>query len=206
MYFATAQGMRPAPLTHNPFNALVMPRPIAWISTLDANGVANLAPYSYFNAVCADPPYVMFAPNSAVPGQTKDTCRNLADVPEFVVSLVSEDDGVLMNATSKAYPPGVDEFAACGVARLPGELVRPPRVASAKAALECRVFQIVDLPLSADGRLNRVVIGAVVGIYVADDLIDANGIIDERKLKPLARLGYMNYGTLGEVFAMGRPL
>ena len=205
MFFATASGMRPAPLSHNPFNALVMPRPIAWISTLDANGVANLAPYSYFNAVSAEPPYVMFAVNAPAPGSTKDTCRNLAAVPEFVVSMVSEADGTVMNATSKAYPPDVDEFEACAIARLPSELVRPPRVASAKAALECRVFQIIDLPTVADGRVNRVVIGEVVGIHLSDDLIDAAGIVDERKLEPLTRLGYMNYGTLGEVFSMGRP-
>jgi flavin reductase (DIM6/NTAB) family NADH-FMN oxidoreductase RutF len=204
MFFATADGMRPAPLSHNPFNALVMPRPIAWISTLDADGCANLAPYSYFNAVSSDPPYVMFAPNAAAAGAVKDTYRNLAAVPEFVVNLVSEADGVAMNATSKPSPPGVDEFTACGIDRLPSRLVRPPRVASARAALECRVYEIVHLP-PAGGRENHVVIGAVVGIHIADAAITADGRVDERLLAPLARLGYMNYGTLGEVFELRRP-
>jgi flavin reductase (DIM6/NTAB) family NADH-FMN oxidoreductase RutF len=204
MFFATADGMRPAPLSHNPFNALVMPRPIAWISTVDAHGTANLAPYSYFNAVAAEPPYVMFAPNAVAPGAMKDTYRNLVAVPEFVVNLVCEADGEAMNATSKAYPHGVDEFEACGLARLPGTLVRPPRVASAKAALECRVYQTVHLPPHG-GRENHVVIGEVVGIHIADDVITPQGLVDERLLAPLARLGYMNYGTLGDIFAMLRP-
>lgn len=204
MFFATADGMRPAPLSHNPFNALVMPRPIAWISTLDADGLANLAPYSYFNAVSAEPPYVMFAPNAATPGSAKDTYRNLSAVPEFVVSLVSEADGRAMNASSRAYPPGVDEFAACGIERVPSRLVRPPRVASARAALECRVHEIVHLP-PAGGRENHVVIGAVVGIHIADEVIRADGRVDERMLEPLTRLGYMNYGSLGNIFEMQRP-
>ncbi len=199
MFFETAQGMRPAPLRHNPLNALVMPRPIGWISTVDAAGRPNLAPFSYFNAVCADPPYVMFAPNGP-----KDTFSNLAKMPEFVASLVRETDGEAMNATSRPYPPGVDEFVACGIASAPSNLVRPPRVASAKAALECRVYQVVVLPSGRDGRENHVVIGEVVGIHIADDVI-VDGMVDERRLAPLARLGYMNYGTLGQRFEMLRP-
>ena len=198
MFFETAQGMRPAPLRHNPLNALVMPRPIGWISTVNAEGVPNLAPFSYFNAVCGDPPFVMFAPNGA-----KDTFDNLAAVPEFVANLVSEADGEAMNATAWHYPPGVDEFAACGVDRAPSRLVRPARVASAKAALECRVFQVVPLPQGRAGE-NHVVIGQVVGIHIADEVI-TDGVVDERLLAPLTRLGYMNYGTLGRHFRMPRP-
>jgi len=204
MYFETAQGLRPAPLTHNPMNALVMPRPIGWISTIDAQGVVNLAPYSYFNAVCADPPFVMFAPNAASPGTAKDTYRNLCEVPEFVANVVSEHDGKRMNATSKPFPYGVDEFATCGIEPAPSRLVKPPRVASARAALECRVYQVVHLPQASDGRESHVVVGQVVGIHIADEVIH-NGLVDERLLHPLTRLGYMNYGTLGEIFEMLRP-
>ena len=204
MYFETAKGMRPAPLRHNPFNALVMPRPIAWISTVNAAGIANLAPYSYFNAMSADPPYVVFGPNGKGPGVGKDTWENLLVVPEFTVSLVCAEDGQAMNASSQAFPAGVSEFEACGIASLPGQLVKPPRVASAKAALECRVYQSVALPRLADGRENRVVIGEVVGIYIADELIH-DGLVDERLLQPLTRLGYMHYGTLGTVFELNRP-
>ena len=204
MFFATVDGMRPAPLRHNPLNALVSPRPIAWVSTVNAQGVANLAPYSYFNAVSAEPPYVMFAPNAKVPGLPKDTWANLCEVPEFVVSLVAERAAAAMNATSAPFAPGVDEFAACGVAAAPCRLVRPPRVAEAPAALECRVYRTVALPAGADGRDSHVVIGEVVGIHLDDALI-VDGRVDERRLAPLARLGYLNYGTLGSIFALARP-
>lgn len=204
MYFTVADGMRPAPLTHNPMNALVMPRPIAWVSTQDAAGVRNLAPYSYFNLVAAEPPFVVFAPNAGAPGTAKDTYRNLCDIPEFVVSLVGEHDLQPMNASSKAFPREVDEFAACGITTVESRLVRPPRVASALAAMECRVHQIVDLPVTPDGRQNHVVIGAVVGVYLDDSLL-VDGRVDEQRLHPLARLGYMNYGTLGQVFECPRP-
>jgi flavin reductase (DIM6/NTAB) family NADH-FMN oxidoreductase RutF len=204
MYFATADGLRPAPLTHNPLNALVMPRPIGWISSMSASGTTNLAPYSYFNAVCGDPPYVMFAPNSATPGTDKDTYRNICEIPEFVANIVGEHDIRRMNATSAALPYGENEFAACGIESVASQQVRPPRVASALAALECRVFDIVHLPIGADGRASHVVVGKVIGIYIADQVI-VDGRVDERLLKPVARLGYMNYGTLGEVFELLRP-
>ena len=204
MYFSIADGLRPAPLTHNPINALVMPRPIGWISSQSANGVLNLAPYSYFNAVCADPPYVMFAPNAAQPGTSKDTYRNICEVPEFVVNLVGEHDAAAMNASSAPFPPEVDEFAACGITAVRSQLVRPPRVASAKAALECRVFQVVHLPPGGDGRESHVVVGEVVGVYIADEVI-LDGRVDERRMQPVTRLGYMNYGTLGEIFELIRP-
>ncbi len=204
MFYETAHGLRPAPLTHNPMNALVMPRPIGWISTISAHGEVNLAPYSYFNAVCADPPFVMFAPNAASPGSAKDTYRNLCEIPEFVANVVGAHDGTRMNATSKPYPYGTSEFAACDIESAPSQLVKPPRVATAKAALECKVYQIVHLPPASDGRESHVVIGQVVGIYIADEVIE-KGLVNERLLQPLTRLGYMNYGTLGEIFEMVRP-
>lgn len=204
MYFETAKGMRQAPLTHNPLNALVMPRPIAWISTVNAAGVANLAPYSYFNAMSSEPPFVAFGPNAKGPGLGKDSWENLLDVPEFVVNLVCEADGQIMNATSQPFASGTSEFEACAIASVPSQLVKPPRVASAKAALECRVYQSVALPVGVDGRASHVVIGEVVGIYIADEVIE-NGLVNERLLQPLTRLGYMNYGTLGEIFEMNRP-
>lgn len=205
MFFETSQGLRQAPLSHNPLNALVMPRPIGWISTQSAAGVLNLAPYSYFNLVSADPPFLMFAPNSGAPGTDKDSWNNLLEVPEFVASLVGEHDLQPMNASSAPYPPEVDEFAACDIASAASHLVRPPRVASALAALECVVHQCIDLPPAADGRQSHVVIGRIVGLYIADGLITADGRVDERQLRPLSRLGYMNYGTLGEIFECVRP-
>ncbi len=115
MFFETKHGMRPSPLQFNPLNALICPRPIAWISTISQAGDANLAPYSYFNAVAADPPHIMFAPTTRASTDNKDTYANLLDVPEFVVNLVSVDDANTMNATSKSYPHGVDEFHVCAV-------------------------------------------------------------------------------------------
>ena len=179
MFFRTAEGMRPAPLTHNPLNALVCPRPIAWVSTIDAHGRPNLAPFSYFNAVSADPPYVMFAPNAKAPGQSKDSYANLLEVPEFVVSLVARAHGEIMNATSRAYPRGVNEFESCGVASAASKCVRPPHVAAARAALECTVFETIALPQGSDQRACFVVIGAVVGVHIDDDLIEDGKVIDD---------------------------
>jgi flavin reductase (DIM6/NTAB) family NADH-FMN oxidoreductase RutF len=171
---------------------------------VDSSGAHNLAPFSYFNAVSSDPPYVVFAPNAPNATRTKDTYRNLLEVPEFVANFTSVADAEAMNASSKDYPRGVDEFEACGIAAAPSRLVRPRRVAIAKAALECRVFQIVNLPKTPDGRQNNVVIGEVVGIHIADEVI-VDGRVDEALLAPLSRLGYMNYGVLGRIFAMDRP-
>lgn len=204
MFFKPRDGMRPAPLTHNPFNALVGPRPIAWVSTVTADGVPNLAPFSYFNAVSADPPFVMFAPNAKGPGAAKDSYANLVAVPEFVVSLVSRAQAEQMNATSKAYAHGVDEFERCGIAAAPCHTVRPPRVAGSLAALECRVYELVTLPVGSDQRASHVVIGEVTGIHIDDSVIE-HGQVSERRLDPLARLGAFNYGTLGEIFAIARP-
>ncbi len=204
MFFKTSDGMRPAPLSHNPVNALVCPRPIAWVSTIGIDGTPNLAPFSYFNAVSADPPFVMFAPNAKAPGAVKDSYANLKAIPEFVISLVSRTQAQTMNATSKPYPLGVSEFEACGVEAAPSQTVRPPRVASSHAAFECRVFEIVALPGGADDRTSYVVIGEVTGIYI-DDAVIEDGLVVERALDPLTRLGYFNYGTLGEVFSILRP-
>ena len=204
MYFATADGMRPAPLKHNPFNALVGPRPIGWVSTVDKHGVANLAPFSYFNALSSDPPFVMYAPNSALAGHHKDSYRNVLEIPEFVVSIVGAAQAEAMNASSAALAPDVDEFLHCGIEAAASTLVRPPRVAASKAALECRVFQTIELPTGHAERTSYVVIGEVVGIHI-DESVIVDGVVDEKRVDPLARLGALNYATLGDIFAMPRP-
>ncbi len=204
MFFKTSEGMRPAPLKHNPVNALVCPRPIAWVSTLGADGTPNLAPFSYFNAVSADPPFVMFAPNAKAAGAAKDSYANLLTTAEFVVSLVSRAQAEQMNATSKIYALGVNEFERCGVTSAPSHTVRPPRVAGSHAAFECRVYQIIGLPVGSDQRESHVVIGEVTGIFI-DDAVIVDGQVSERLLDPLARLGAFNYGTLGEILAIPRP-
>ena len=204
MFFEPANGMHPPPLQHNPLNALVCPRPIGWISSINANGGVNLAPFSYFNAVSADPPYVMFAPNAASPAVEKDTYRNVVEVPEFVVNLVSMELAQKMNASSAAFSSDINEFEACGVEPIASTVVRPPRVKQSKAALECTLYEVVPLPVGVDGRTSHVVIGAVVGIHIDDDLI-VDGRVDEVRLNSIARLGYFNYAGLGEIFEIKRP-
>lgn len=205
MYFNTRDGMRPQPLTHNPVNALVCPRPIGWISTVAADGTPNLAPYSYFNAVSADPPFVMFAPNAKAANCMKDSYANLIEVPEFVVSLVSRMQAEQMNETSRGYPIGVNEFERCGITAAASISVRPPRVAGSHAAFECRVYETVALPVGSDRRASHVVIGEVTGIFI-DDSVIVDGQVNERLLDPLARLGAFNYATLGDILAIARPV
>jgi flavin reductase (DIM6/NTAB) family NADH-FMN oxidoreductase RutF len=204
MFFEPANGMRPSPLKHNPLNALICPRPIAWVSTISGDGGTNLAPFSYFNAVSADPPCVMFAPNATAADHVKDTYRNLCEVPEFVVNLVGMELAEPMNASSAAFPYGIDEFSECGIDAAASKIVRPPRVQKSKAALECTVYEIVHLPTAADGRRNHVIVGEVVGIHIDDDVI-VDGRVDEARLEPLSRLGYFNYAGLAEIFELRRP-
>jgi len=202
MFFRTDQ---PHGLPHGPFNALVAPRPIGWISTLSREGVANLAPYSFFNAVAYQPPQVMFAATgSHAEGGFKDNVRNIADTGEFVINLATWALRREMNLTSTPAPRDVDEFEVAGLEKAPSELVSPPRVAASPAHLECRLLQIVELAAPSDDVLNRMIIGEVVGIHI-DDSILTDGLVDVAKVRFLARLGYMDYAVVGESFAMERP-
>ncbi len=205
IYYDPRVDPRPEPLTHNPFNALVAPRPIGWIGTCDADGVQNLAPYSYFNAVSADPPIVVFAPNEKAPGgNEKDTLANVRAVPEFSVSIVSEALALKMNATSADVAPDVDEYTLAGLTGAPGLGIKPAHVAEARAILECEVLEIVPLPATDGGRRSHVVIGAVVGINLDEGLI-VDGRIDSVALGQVSRLGYFDYSVVREVFEIPRP-
>lgn len=204
MHYDPRRELAPAPLRHNPINALVAPRPIGWISTVSAAGDVNLAPYSYFNAVSADPPMVVFAPNAKDDGDLKDSDRNLLEVPEFTVSVVSAPLARAMNETSASFAHGVDEFAAVGIAAAPSRFVRPPRVAVAKAALECRVYARIELPVGLGGRRSRVVVGEVVGVYI-DESVIRDGAVDQLALAQVARLGRNDYTTVEKLFEMKRP-
>ncbi len=180
----------------DPLKALVAPRPIGWISTLSPDGVANLAPYSFFNAVGENPPYVMFASASL-----KDTQRNAEATGEFVCSLATYALRDAMNASAASVPPGVDEFEVAGVAKAPSRLVKPPRVAASPAALECRWWKTVQLP--GDDNY-AVVFGEVVGVHI-DDTALRNGRVDTASLKLIARLGYAEYALIDEAFRIDRP-
>ncbi|ADZ70077.1 flavin reductase family protein [Polymorphum gilvum] len=199
MFYQTARNDHG--LRHDPFKALVAPRPIGWISTLDREGRANLAPYSFFNAVCDAPPMVMFSSLG-----WKDSVANIEATGEFVCNLASLDLKDEMNASSAAVAPGQSEFELAGLAPARSVCVRAPRVARAKAALECRHLQTIRLT-DLDGAQTGswLVIGQVLGIHIADEVL-SGGRVDIGRLKPLARLGYKDYCAVTEGFAMERPV
>lgn len=189
-------------LPHNPFNAIVTPRPIGWISTRGADGRENLAPYSFFNAVAYVPPQVMFASTSAKPDRdgTKDSVANIRETGVFCVNVVEFAARDAMNATSGPWPREVDEFDHAGIARDDCRMIAASRVAGAPAALECRMTQIVPL----EGAANFLVLGEVVGVHLrADCLVD--GVFDITRFRPLARCGYRDYAVVEEVFNLRRP-
>lgn len=189
-------------LPHNPFNAIVTPRPIGWISSRDATGKDNLAPYSFFNAVAYVPPQVMFASTSAKPDRdnTKDSVGNIRETGVFCVNIVEYAMRDVMNASSAPLPREVDEFTAAGIDRAPCQTIACSRVANAPANLECRLTQIVQLP----GAANFAVFGEVTGIHLRDDCL-RDGIFDVTLFQPLARLGYRDYAVVTEVFSLKRP-
>ena len=205
MFYQPGDDPRPPPLSHNPLNALVAPRPIGWIGTISGAGEANLAPFSYFNAFSADPPVVGFAPNAkAGQGGAKDTLANVREVAEFTASIVSAELAQAMNQTSSTVPRGQSEFELAGVTAAPSRMVRPPHVGEARAVLECRVVQVVALPSLPGGRGSHLVLGVVVGIYIDDGLI-RDGRVDTLALRPVSRLGYFDYNVIDSLFEMPRP-
>ncbi len=190
----------PHGLPRDPFLALVAPRPIGWISTVSTAGIANLAPYSFFNAFSTRPYIVGFA---GTPG--KDSVVNAEETGCFVVNVVGADLKDAMNATSAAVPPEADEFDLAGLAAVRGRTVAAPRVALAPAALECVHLSTVPLAGKGGGDPEALlVLGEVVGIHL-DERILTDGYVDVAKLRPLARLGYMDYAVVDETFAMQRP-
>ena len=190
-------------LSHNPLKAIVSPRPIGWISSQGSDGSVNLAPYSYFNAISEQPPMVMFS--SAPGGDTsKDSLRNVLETKEFVVNVVSAALGDAMNVSSGSFPYGTNEFDKAGLEMAACETVSVPRVKASPAALECCLWQAIDLPAPDNGEASTMVIGTITGIYIADDVI-VDGKVDVAAYQPLARLGYMDYAQITELFAMQRP-
>jgi len=182
---------------------VVTPRPIAWVTTIDAEGRINLAPFSFFNAFGANPPVVVFSPGLRRDGTKKDTLRNLEIVPEFVLNAAVEDLAEPMNATAKELPPGQSEAEYAGLALQPSTKVRPPRVAVSPVHMECRVRQIVpigDGPIAAN-----LVIGEVLLIHIDDSVLDSSGHVDPRKLRTIARLGGDYYCRSTDLFEMKRP-
>jgi flavin reductase (DIM6/NTAB) family NADH-FMN oxidoreductase RutF len=186
-------------LVLDPFKAVMVPRPIGWISTLSDDGIANLAPYSFFNAFSDGPIYVAFGS-----GGRKDSLRNVEATGEFACNLATFDLREAMNVSSAGVDAHVDEFDLAGLSKVPCQFIKAPRVGESPVCFECRHFQTVPLP-SDDGHVNDwMVIGRVIGIHI-DDRFIRDGRVDTAALKPIARLGYAEYATVDDIWRMRRP-
>jgi len=187
-------------LKYNPFKSICVPRPIAWVSSLSGSGVLNLAPFSQFQNVAYDPPYVMFAPRA-----NTDTALNIHETSEFVVNMATWELREVMNASSAEFASEISEPERVGIEMCACVHVKPPRVARSPVVLECKYNTTVRLT-GSDGRVNpsSIVFGEVVGVHI-DDSVIVNGEIDVVKMRPIARLGYMDYAVVDELFTMQRP-
>lgn len=205
MYWKTSEHHG---LKHNPFSALVSPRPIGWISTYGPDGVPNLAPYSFYNAISYSPPQLMFSVGARVGGEgapIKDTLSNIKKSGGFVANLVSWDLREAMNMSSAECPENVDEFELAGVTAEKADMVNAPRVKESPVNFECRFIQTVET-LHTEGTLpNILVLGEVVGIHIDDSVIE-DGMVKYDRTQPIARLGYMDdYSATTDLFKMRRP-
>jgi len=188
-------------LPFDPFKAIISPRPIGWISTISSDGIPNLAPYSFFNALSSDPHLIGFSSAG-----WKDTVSNGESSGEFVFNVVTDELLTSMNRSSSAIPAEESEFDLCGLAMSDSQFVSPPRVTRTPAALECRVVEIKQLA-DVDGKLCQtwLTIGQVVGLYIDPDFITSDGRFDTAKAKIPSRCGYMDYMAAGCLFELDRP-
>ena len=187
-------------LPHDPFKAIVAPRPIGWITSISLKGEVNLAPYSYFNGVNSRPPLVMFGSENR-----KDSVSFIEETGEFVCSLATWDLRAQMNMTSAPFARGINEMERAGLAPAASVLVKPPRVAASPCALECKLIKVVSMETAAGAPLDcHVVFGEVVGVHI-DERFIVDGILDTAAMKPIARCGYDQYAVVESVFSMIRP-
>jgi len=202
MFYETKDNRHGLP--HDPFKSCIVPRPIGWIASRSAAGVVNLAPYSFFNGVAAEPPMVMFSNNGLAERPAKDTLANCAETGEFVFNMATWDLRDAMNASCAPVAAEVDEFELAGLEAAPAHLVKPPRVKESPIHMECLVHDIVDLPCTRPGGRNAMVLGRVVGLHIDENVL-SDGLVDMAKVRPIARLGYMDYTRVDLVFEMLRP-
>jgi flavin reductase (DIM6/NTAB) family NADH-FMN oxidoreductase RutF len=186
-------------LPHSPFNACCVPRPIGWLSTVSPGGVHNLAPFSQFQNVTFDPPTVLF---SACGTPEKDTLVNAERTGEFVWNMATYDQREQVARSAYEYPPDVDEFEALGIEALPCKRVKPRRVAASPVHFECQVRRVLEIPGRIPAAAAKVVVGEVVGIHIRDDVIDERGRVDVERIRPLARLGYLDYTSVERAFEL----
>ena len=201
MFYETAHKKSHG-LPHDPFKAIVAPRPIGWISSMSTKGEINLAPYSYFNGASTEPPIVMFSSEGY-----KDSVAFIEETKEFVCNVATFEMRQSMVETSGHYPRGVSEMERAGIAASPSRLVKPPRVAAAPCALECKLLNVVRLDDLAGRPLEQyVVFGQVVGVHI-DDRFLKDGLLDTAAMMPIARAGYRDYfvSTVDTKFSLKRP-
>ncbi|WP_206998551.1 flavin reductase family protein [Trinickia mobilis] len=188
------------------FNAIVAPRPIGWISTINGKGQVNLAPFSHFNLVSTAPPVVIFSCNAPADRHEKDTIVNVRETGEFVTNLVTWDLREQMNLSSMNAPYGADEFELAGLDKAPSVMVKPPRVAVSPASMECKLLRIVDIEPTGPGEtFSNVVFGRIVGVHLDERYVDADGRFDTARTDPLTRLDGNRYATVGRMDVLGRP-
>lgn len=201
MFYETAKNDHGLPF--NPYKSIVVPRPIGWITTLDPDGNVNLAPYSQFNNLGYDPPYVMFSSGSRFEdGGPKDSARNALLTGEFVTNMATWELREQINTTAQMVPPEVDEAAMAGLEMVPSNIVKPPRVKASPVHLECKYHATLTLPGNSIDNLTYVVVGEVVGVHISEDVITEDGKIDILKCRPLARMGYFDYTSVESIFEM----
>jgi len=193
-------------LKNNPLNAIIIPRPIGWISTINSDGISNLAPYSFFNAVAYEPPQVMFASTSEHDfGGYKDSVSDAQTTGEFVVNIATLDLKDQMNKSSVAAPHEIDEFEYSGLTKEDSRLVKCPRIGESPVNLECRYTFTMPLLSKGNSKFNVVVFGEVIGVHINDEII-VEDRIDFMKLRAIGRLGYSDYVEINNLFSMERPI
>lgn len=185
------------------FTGVIVPRPIAFVSSMSSEGYVNLAPYSFFNAVSYDPPTIVFSSSRHAGDKQKDTLANIEETGEFVINIVSEEIAEAMNITAAEYPADVDEFQIAGLTQVPSQVVKPPGVAESPVNMECRLKQVV--PIGEGAHAHGLVIGEVVLVRVRDDIIDGHRI-NHQRLKPVGRLAGNMYCHTGDSYEMVRPV
>ncbi|HVV67718.1 MAG TPA: flavin reductase family protein [Gammaproteobacteria bacterium] len=194
-------------LPKNLFKACITPRPIGWLSTVNPDGIPNLAPFSYFNVICDNPPMVMFSTmDSHIEGGPKDTLYNVEETGEFVVNVATFELREQVNLTSANLPRKQSEFEYSGLEYLPSILVKPFRVKNAPIQMECKYYQSIQLPVFSKDDINRMVIGTVELVHINPAIL-TDGFIDYDKFQPIARLGYNHYAVVTgkNIFKLDRP-
>jgi flavin reductase (DIM6/NTAB) family NADH-FMN oxidoreductase RutF len=205
MYYETDKNDHGLP--YNPLKACVVPRPIGWLTTISAAGVVNLAPFSFFNLLSYDPPFVLFSAGThEQDGGKKDSVANVEATREFVYNMATWAQREQMNQSAMLVDRGVDEMAATGLESLPSRLVRPPRVKGSPVHFECRLHQVVRLPGHTPSSDHHVVIGRVIAVHIDDAALTADGRVDVLKIRPIARLGYKDYASIESVFQMDKRM